>query len=235
MAVPIQSDMSGRQTELTFRTWGGKRTGAGRKPAEGRRRMPHGRRERVNARHPLLITTRVVPEVGRLRSRAARAAVRDALAVASKHMYADEAFRICHASIQRDHLHLIAEADSNEAMARGMKGFLVSCARRINAALGRGGTVFPDRYHASSLGSPTQVRNALSYVLCNWRKHDEVRAGVRLDPCSSAFARADWSPGPIVLREVPLLLPVALPRTWLLATGWRRAGSISPWTRPGPA
>jgi REP element-mobilizing transposase RayT len=219
---------------MVFRTWGGKRAGAGRKRGEGRRRMPHEPRERVNPRHPLLITTRVVPEVGRLRSRAARLAVRDALAVASKHMYADEAFRICHASIQKDHLHLIAEADSNEAMARGMKGFLVSCARRINAALGRRGTVFPDRYHASSLGSPTQVRNALSYVLCNFRKHGEALPGVRLDPWSSAFALPDWSPETIVLREVPLLLPVALPRTWLLTKGWRRAGSISPWTRPGP-
>jgi REP element-mobilizing transposase RayT len=227
--------MSGRQTEMAFRTWGGKRAGAGRKRSEGRRRMPHERRERVNPRHPLLITTRVVPEVGRLRSKAAREAMRDALTMATKHMYADEAFRICHASIQRDHLHLICEAESNEAMARGMKGFLVSCAKRINAALSRCGTVFPDRYHSSSLGSPTQVGHALAYVLCNFRKHDEALPGVRLDPWSSGFALPDWSGDTIALREVPLLLPVALPRTWLLSTGWRRAGSISPWTRPGRA
>jgi hypothetical protein len=60
--------------------------------------------------------------------------------------------------------------------------------------------------------------------------------GVLLDPCSSAFALPDWMPGPSVrVRDIPLLLPVALPRTWLLSTGWRKAGPISPWARPGAA
>jgi REP element-mobilizing transposase RayT len=182
----------------------------------------------------MLVTTRVVPEVGRLRSSAAREAIRDALAVTSKHMYAEEAFRICQLSIQGDHLHMIVEADSNEAMTRGMKGFLVSCARRINAAMGRRGTVFSDRYHVSMLATPTQVRHALAYTLCNWRKHGIALPGVELDPCSSAFALPDWGQGPSIrVRDIPLLLPVALPRTWLLSTGWRKAGPISPWARPG--
>jgi putative transposase len=227
--------MSGRQREMVFRTWGGKREGAGRKRAPGRPRVPHVKRAAVNPRHPLLVTTRVVPEVGRLRSPAARESIRDALAMASKHMYADEAFRICHASIQGGHLHLIAEADSNAAMTRGMKGFLVSCARRINAALGRRGTVFPDRYHASSLATPTQVRSGLQYLMCNWRKHGVALPGVRLDPYSSAFALPDWAEGPVRIRDVPLVLPVAYPRTWLLSVGWRKAGPISPWVVPGPA
>lgn len=197
--------------------------------------MPHTTRERVNPRHPIHITIRVVPDVARLRTEAARKAVRDALAVASEHIHRDEAFRICHASIQQDHIHLLAEADSNAAMTRGMKGFLISCARRINRALGRCGVVFPDRYHTTTLSTPTQVRHCLRYVLNNWRKHDEALPGVRLDPWSSAFALPDWSPEVLAYRDIPLVLPVALPRTWLLATGWRKAGPISPWTRPGPA
>jgi putative transposase len=223
--------MSGRQQEMVFRTWGGKRKGAGRKRIAERPQVPHAPREKVNARHPVLVTTRVAVDVGRLRRPLVRAAIRDALAMTTKHMYANEAFRICQLSIQGTHLHLIAEADSNAALSRGMKGFLVSCARRINTALGRRGQVFAGRFHASSLATPRQVRNALSYVLCNWRKHGDATPGVRLDPYSSAVVLADWSPGPIPRRAEPL--PVALPRTWLLAEGWRRAGPISPWTRPG--
>jgi putative transposase len=116
-----------------------------------------------------------------------------------------------------------------------MKGFLVSCAKRLNAIAARRGQVFAHRFHSSSLGTPRQVRNALAYVLGNWRKHGEARAGERIDRYSSAFALPDWSSGPVVFRKVPLLLPVALPRTWLLAEGWRLAGPISPWVKPGPA
>jgi putative transposase len=109
-------------------------------------------------------------------------------------------------------------------------------ARRLNTIAGRTGQVFADRFHASSLGTPRQVRNAIAYVLGNFRKHGEARAGERVDRYSSAFALPDWwLSSAVVLREVPMLLPVALPRTWLLAEGWRRAGPISPWARPGPA
>jgi putative transposase len=135
-------------------------------------------------------------------------------------------------SIQGNHLHLLAEAASSEALSRGMKGFLVSCAKRINQAVGRRGTVFPDRFHSAALGTPRQVRNALVYCLNNWRKHGEAQAGLRLDPHSSAFALPDWSLKDSI-RLSPELLPVCLPRTWLLAEGWRRAGPISPWARPG--
>jgi hypothetical protein len=79
------------------------------------------------------------------------------------------------------------------------------------------------------------VRHALVYVLGNWRRHDEAVPGVRLDPYSSAFAVPDWWTGTSIrIRDVPAAMSVALPRTWLLAEGWRPAGPISPWTRPGP-
>jgi REP element-mobilizing transposase RayT len=164
-------------------------------------------------------------------------AIREAVARATKWLcHDDEPFRIVHASVQGNHLHLMVEAASNAALTRGMKGFLVSCAKRLNAIARRRGQVFADRYHSSSLATPRQVRNARAYLLGNWRKHGEARAGDRSDPYSSAFALPDWSPSQtIVLRDVPMFLPVALPRTWLLAEGWRRAGSISPWTKPGAA
>jgi REP element-mobilizing transposase RayT len=197
--------------------------------------VPRVPRAKVNGRHPILVTVRVTPEIARLRTKAMYRAVRDALTTASKWMYEPEAFRICHLSIQGNHLHILAEAESNDALSRGMKGFLVSCAKRLNAVAGRRGRVFTDRFHSSVLATPRQVRNALGYLLNNWRKHGEALPGLRLDPFSSAFALPDWSSGPVSYREVPEPLPVAIPRTWLLAEGWRRAGALSPWARPGPA
>jgi REP element-mobilizing transposase RayT len=222
-----------RQGRFEFRTWGGKRRGAGRKRVAARPQVPHRVRERVNPRHPILVTTRVMPDVARLRTDAMYGAIREAVARATKWLYEPEPFRIVHASVQGNHLHLLVEAGSNEALTRGMKGFLVSCAKRLNTIAGRKGRVFADRFHSSMLATPRQVRNALVYVLANFRKHGDARSGERLDRYSSAFALPDWwSSETIVLRDVPLLLPVALPRTWLLAEGWRRAGPISPWARP---
>jgi REP element-mobilizing transposase RayT len=225
-----------RQCGFEFRTWGGTRKGAGRKRLAARPQVPHRPRERVNPRHPMLVTTRVMPDVARLRTDQMYRAIGDAMAMASKWMYEDEAFRIVHASVQGNHLHLLVEADSNRVLSRAMKGFLVSCAKRLNAIAGRSGRVFADRFHAASLPTPRQVRNALAYVLGNWRKHGEALPGVRLDPYSSAFALPDWLEGDSIrLRDVHAPVSVALPRTWLLAEGWRRAGTISPWARPGAA
>jgi hypothetical protein len=63
------------------------------------------------------------------------------------------------------------------------------------------------------------------------RKHGELRARVRLDPYSSAFALADWHTETSV-RFADVTMQVALPKTWLLQEGWRRAGPISPWDTP---
>jgi putative transposase len=225
-----------RQGELLFRTWGGKRKGAGRRAAGARPRVSHQRRPETSARHPVLVTTRVVPEVARLRSEDAYRAVQGALGVTLKRTYAEKAFRICQISIQGTHLHMLIETDDREALSRGMQGFLVSCAKRLNAAAQRKGRVFADRYHASPLATPSQVRNAIRYVLCNWRKHGEDRGDRRrLDPMSSANMLPDWAPASIPITPGAPILPVCLPRTWLLRTGWRKAGPISPWERPGPA
>jgi REP element-mobilizing transposase RayT len=79
--------------------------------------------------------------------------------------------RICHYSVQSNHFHLIVEAASAEALARGMQGLCVRLARRLNHRLGRRGSLFADRYHSRALKTPRQVRTALRYVLLNARKH----------------------------------------------------------------
>jgi REP element-mobilizing transposase RayT len=221
------------QRRFEFRTWGGKRRGAGRKRVAVRRQVAHRPREKVNAQQPLLVTTRVMPDVARLRTKVMFEAIRVALEGATKWMYEEEPVRFCHASVQGNHLHILVEAASNAALSRAMKGFLVSCAKRLNRIAGRRGRVFEDRFHARTLATPTVVRHALRYVLLNFRKHGEAKPHERLDPYSSAFALPDWLTGDSI-ELADITMQVALPRTWLLRDGWRRAGPVSPWERPGP-
>ena len=75
---------------------------------------------------------RVVSAVGSLRRRAMYKAMRDATITAALR----ERFRIVHISLQRNHVHLLVEAEHKAALARGMQGFMISAARHINTALG---------------------------------------------------------------------------------------------------
>jgi hypothetical protein len=94
-----------RQGRFEFRTWGGKRGGAGRKRRAERPLMAHRPRERVNAQHPILVTTTVLPDVAWLRTKVMFEAIRAALEVATKWMYEPEPVRFVHASVQGNHLH----------------------------------------------------------------------------------------------------------------------------------
>ena len=225
-----------RQQSLDLRRSkrGGARHNAGRKPNGTRAGVSHSQRRPVVKRYPLHVTLRVVRDIGYLRRRDCYRAVRQAMVTALKSL---ETFRICQVSIQGTHIHLIVEAVDRAALSRGMKGFEVSAARRLNAAVRRRlgtqrrGRVFADRYHDEELSSPSQVRNALNYVLNNWRKHGEDRSAPRLqlDPYSSARTFGGFRERP-ELASVPVddeLLPIAYPSSWLLATGWRKRGTIS--------
>jgi REP element-mobilizing transposase RayT len=222
---------------------GGKRRGAGRKPAGTRAREGHDARPEFKRYQPLHVVMRVVPAVGSLRRRAMYKALRDASITAALR----EWFRIVHVSLQRSHVHMIVEADDKSALARGMQSFQISAAKNINAALGcdgarRSGKVFTDRYHAEVIRSPTQARYTISYVLSNWRHHAEDKQGIAttwlIDPFSSAIAFPDWAElqdqawmWPI--RETYDPLVVRRPQTWMLAEGWKRAGAISAREVPG--
>jgi hypothetical protein len=72
-----------------------------------------------------------------------------------------------------------------------------------------------------------EVRRALVYVLANGRRHlpevgHRLSAGW-LDPYSSAAWFDGWRAG-LGLRLGPR--PVVRPETWLLATGYQRAGGL---------
>ncbi len=221
-----------RQIELAFRTHGGRRRGAGRPPKGRRSSERHKTRPEHDHRHPVHVTIRVVADVSSLRSRDVYMQLREATIVTARR----EDFRIVHISIQRNHLHLIVEADHKAALSRGMQGFSISAARRVNAAITertgvrRKGRVVADRFHARPLTSPRAVRHALAYVLNNYRRHGEDRAEVartwKADPFSSGPMFFGWkelegSPFLWPLRPTYQPLIVLRPRTWLLAKGWQ--------------
>src|SRR5215470_1677694 len=224
------------QQELFRR--GGKRKGAGRKPKAARAGSSHAKRPTIKSSQALHVVLRVDPAVGNLRRRKLYKAMRDATITAALR----ERFRIVHLSIQRNHVHLLAEAENKQALARGMQGFQISAARHINTALGadkyrrRRGRVFTDRYHVEVITSPTRARRALSYVLNNWRKHREDQQGLAstwlVDPFSSGISFPDWQElddkawmWPI--RETYDPLVVRRPQSWLLREGWKLCGVIS--------
>lgn len=216
------------QLALKFRSHGGKRKGAGRKPKGDRPGVSHRARPELTKYEPVHVTLRVVRDLPNLRSRRAFGAVRTALIAGAERF----GFRLIHFAVLSNHLHLICEADDREALFAGMKGLKVRLARAINRVAQRRGTVFTDRYHAQVLKTPTQTRNALLYVLNNFRRHS-AQAGRRLaarfvDPCSSADVFDGWRER----HAVPTLLATA--RSWLVRWGWRkRSGPLSISAVPG--
>lgn len=211
---------------------GGPRPGAGR-PRKMHGVIHHVRRQAMPRDCPAHVTLKVRRGVPSLRNRRFVREFRSSLREASER----GEFRVVHYSIQRDHVHMIVEAAGRQALGRGMKSVAARLARAVNRVFRRSGPVMLGRYHVGVLRSPKQVRNALSYVLLNARKHWRERTGavppVRLDEASSGIWFEGWS------REPPGVqgggLPeVAHPHTWLLRAGWRRHGLIDPRTVPGP-
>ncbi len=224
---------------------GGKRPNAGRPRKGPRSSERHKRREILTGREPILVTVRIDEAVGNLRRGNIYHALRYTLLATSLR----DDFRVVHFSIQRTHLHLIVEAASKEALSKRMQGLLISAARNINGAVTvergtrRRGRVVSDRYHASVLSTPRQVRNAISYVLNNWRKHQEDEGKLSstwlIDPFSSGSNFGGWKeledkPFLFATRETYKTLMTCFPRTWLLRVGWERWGSIGAREIPGP-
>lgn len=208
-----------RIEQLALFRHGGARSGAGRKPSGPRGLTPHAKRPRRAAYWPVLVTARLCESLPPLR----RPPEFDVLARSFRAASARQGFRVIHASVQTNHVHVIVEADDAIRMERGMIGLLTRIARGLNALWQRRGRVFADRHHTRVLRSPREVRNALVYVLHNARKHG---CGVRgIDPYSSG----PWFDGWSVERTeaaAPGPSPFAAPMSWLSSQGWRQLGPI---------
>jgi REP element-mobilizing transposase RayT len=218
-----------KQMELQFHRRGGARKGAGRKPKGARAGVSHHGRERIRAKTVLHATLKMLPHVWNLRGARAYTVVAGALEQGAER----EGFRITQFSAMRDHVHLIVEADSNEALSAGMKGVAVRIARALNRIMRRKGRILRDRYHSRALKSLREIRNALAYVLNNLRKHSasigQTFAKNWIDPMSSAASFDGWS---ISVKLHPSARPpptLAHPTNWTLRIGWReKYGPIHP-------
>jgi REP element-mobilizing transposase RayT len=202
--------------------------------------MPHLTRAPFAAAHPCHVTVKVREGIAPLRRRDVVREVEASFRKACER----GTFRLLHYSIQRDHLHAIVEANGAAALGSGMKSLAARFARAVNRALQRSGPVVRDRYHVRVLKTPTQVRNALRYVLLNARRHAAKLGGgrklpgpVRLDEASSARWFDGWAWVPREEVETRTVLPAAVgrPRSWLLRVGWRLRGLIDPSDVPGTA
>ena len=199
---------------------GGARVGAGRPRRTGSE--SHRRRPEVSPEVPQHVTLRVAQHVWNLRAERCFGPIRRALSGVQR---AD--FRVVHYSVQGNHLHLLIEAGDRAALTFGLRGLTVRVARALNRVMGRTGKVLVGRAHVRALRTPTEVKNALRYVLLN---HNQHVGGDTVDPCSTAPWFHDWSaldvlpprPGPWPPERVD-----RAPRTWLLASGYRRGRSRS--------
>jgi REP element-mobilizing transposase RayT len=214
-----------RQLDLDLRRHGGRRRGAGRKPNGARAGVSHRPRGPVTRHTPVHVTLKVADDLPNLRSPSLFAVVRDAI-----YRGADRfGLRVIHFCVLRGHLHLIVEAESVQALARGMQGLTIRLAKQINKALSRRGKVFVDRYDSHVLRTPSEARACLNYVIKNQRRHAYARGQVYgawwVDPCSSGDRFTGFEGIETTLPDDDL--PIGRPQSWLLKEGWMRAGCAS--------
>ena len=233
--------MAGRakQLELQVRAAGTRAPGAGRPkkrwPKGVKPPASHVKREPFVKGRALHVTLRTLPVVRNLRRMDAYRAVR----VGARVVLARSGFRLVHFSIQSNHIHLIVEADSQVELANGVRAFSISVAKSLNAKLRRRGPVFADRYHAKPIAKPTQMRNAIQYVLTNWLHHRPAHHEImeEVDPYSSGADFLGWKElrgsGQFERDAGFERVPLATPRLWLTCEGWKRGGEVSVFTVPG--
>jgi REP element-mobilizing transposase RayT len=194
----------------------------------------HRRRAHIDALAPQHVTIRVRGGLPTLRQPHFVRRFR----VTLSHACARHGFRMVHYSIQRDHVHLLVEADDKYTIACGMKSLGARIGKLANRLFQRKGKVLDGRYHLRPLRTPLEVRRALCYVLLNHRHHAAKRGrlarqqAAEPDPASSGGWFDGWRiatalPDPADVPEV------ASAQTWLLRTGWRRHGLIDPTEAPG--
>ncbi len=129
----------------------------------------HREREKIPGNCPVHVTFRVRKDVPGLRTKRLVREFRRSLAKACER----GRFRVV---LQRNHVHLLVEAQGKDELASGMKSVAARFARAVNRVFSRSGPVLEGRFHHHVLRGPREVRNALAYVLLNVRKH-RVQSG----------------------------------------------------------
>jgi REP element-mobilizing transposase RayT len=205
-----------RQLAFEILSHGGKRKGAGRK--KSRTNEPsHACRPRIDGKTPLMLTIKCAESTPCLRSPKFMRWFEKIIKNASA-----KGLRITQFAIERNHLHLIAEADSNGALKKGMQSLIASLKWALREIFNYRGRILRGRFHALICKTPTEVRNALRYVLFNHAKHCEMNPFI--DDYSSAADFADVSALAANIRPKSGRWKIRLeePRSWLQRIGWKR-------------
>ncbi len=137
----------------------------GRRPGSGRKRIhspgvAHRIRETLNRRTPLHINFRYRCHI---RNKTTFRLLKRAILNGRR-----AGLRIIHFSFQKNHVHLIVEADSNKVLTKGMRSVTVTMAMGLKK-----GRVQTQRYHLHVLKSLRETKNAVHYVLFNEQKHEK--------------------------------------------------------------
>jgi putative transposase len=128
--------------------------------------LPHVARPVHDAAHPVHVTMRRRAIGPSFRSQRVCAAIVGVIASARR-----KGVRVIEYSIQDNHLHLMVEGRSSADLSNQMRTLFSRIAFAVNAVARRSGKLFRDRHHRHELTRPSEVRNALVYILFNDRKH----------------------------------------------------------------
>lgn len=211
----------------------GKKFGRPRKKDAG---VSHGARPGLRRLCPMHITVKLRDDLPPMRTPEVWELVNRVIG----EMHRAQKLRVIEFTVQGDHLHLICEAAAKGVVSSGMISLNTRLAKGLNRLWDRKGPVKADRYHRVDLTTPTQVRNALRYVLGNSFKHQDglqsfVGRGGKLkaDPYSSGAWFTGFSERDLdrtVFCDVER--STAQARSWLLNIGWRKLGLLSVVDRP---
>lgn len=136
-----------------------------------------------------------------------------------------------HYTLEGNHVHIFAETDSNETLAKGMMSFGSSFGKAIRKYNGGTGSVFLGRYHVSICKTPIETKHRLAYVLFNNVKHKKLL--LQVSEYSSNEHFKEWDKllgkkrGPFLKgfagTKYPLPNYLSPPRSWLAREGWKLA------------
>jgi len=155
----IQEVFMQTKMKLSGGKWGGLRSGAGRKRIRSGG-ISHRPREKVGRHTPLHVNFKYKIPV---RNKETLKLLKRSIQNARKH-----GLRILQYSFQKNHIHLVLEADSNAILSRGMRSLTITFARGFKS-----GRIQLERYHLHVLRTAKEVKNALHYVLFNQQKHEK--------------------------------------------------------------
>lgn len=200
---------------------GGARRGAGRKRLDAHAYVPHVARVAKAGKYPMHVTARAVRGLPSFRESRI-----GSLVLLQLRRLNDTTFQISHHSVQKNHVHLIVEADDRPTVSRKMSGFMASFAKRLNVELGRTGKVWRERFYCRDVTTASEMHNVLTYVFGNAKKHGDIpRDSLQLDSFSSAWTFDGWD-RPVDLPPEKIRWTPPEPRTELLQRDWIAYGLL---------